>query len=117
MNALHDGADIPVADGKLDEVSSWINQVTSLQSVRGSNPNGSLPLTIAKLAAARHQYAPAESEFHSILANGESLMSTKLSAGYELAKLFESQNDVAAAERAYKQTLAMYEAARTQIRS
>ncbi len=44
-------------------------------------------------------------------------MTTKLTAGFELAQLFESQNNIRSAEQCYKATLSMYEAERTKLKS
>jgi CHAT domain-containing protein len=76
-----------------------------------------LTLAMGKLAAARNQYSQAESDFHSIQNNSASLMTTKLSAGFELAKLFEAESNTPAAEQEYKATLASYEQARTLLKS
>ena len=69
------------------------------------HPSATLLLTMGMLAAARRQPAQAEDYFHSVQNDPSSLMATKLDAGFELAKLFESKSDIAAAERMYKATL------------
>jgi CHAT domain-containing protein len=69
------------------------------------------------LAVVRRQPTQAEAYFHSAQNDPSGLMTTKLDAGFELARLFESQGDMAAAERMYKATLTQYEGARAQLKN
>jgi CHAT domain-containing protein len=117
VNALQDLADISVTAGDLDGAGRYINQAKSLETSAGGQPSAVLQLTMAKLAAARNQFSQAELDFHSIQDDHSSLMTTKLSAGFELAKLYEAQKNTVAAEQTYKATLAAYEQARTQLKS
>jgi len=115
-NAIEDMAAIAVDSGNLDEASAYINQLNSM--VGGTTrPSPNLALTMGMLAAARGEYSRAQNLFKSIQGDPASLMTIKLSAGFELAKLFESQNNTAAAEQMYRATLSQYEAARGQLKS
>jgi len=117
VNALQDLARVSVLSGNLDEADATIAQLNSIESAGGIRPSATLRLTIGELAAARGQPAQAEAYFHSVQKDPAAMMTTKLTAGFELAKLFESQNNTAAANRMYKATLSMYEAARAQLKS
>ena len=117
VNALQDLARVSVLSGNLDEAEATIAQLTSMERADGIGPSATLRLTMGELAAARGQSAQAEAYFHSVQNDSAAMMTTKLSAGFELAKLFESQNNTAAADRMYKSTLSMYEAARAQLKS
>ncbi|MGB6692648.1 MAG: CHAT domain-containing protein, partial [Terracidiphilus sp.] len=117
VNALEDLAEISIVAGKLDEADAHIHQVTPIETAGGASPSANLVLTMGKLASARSQFTQAEAYFRSVLDNSSTLMTFKLGAGFELAKLFEAQNNLAAAEREYKATLATYETARAQLKS
>ena len=117
VNALEDLARILVLNGKVDEADATIAQLQQMDNDGNVHPSPTLLLTMGMLAAARRQSALAEAYFHSVQSDSSSLMTTKLDAGFELAKLFESEGDIAAAERLYKATLSQYEAARAQLKS
>jgi CHAT domain-containing protein/tetratricopeptide (TPR) repeat protein len=115
--ALEDLAQISVYDGKLDDADAYIAQVAPMETAGGLRPTAVLILTMGELAAARRQYAQADAYFRSVRDDRASLMTTRLAAGYDLAKLFEAQNSIPAAEQMYKATLTTYEAARAQLKS
>ncbi len=115
--ALEDLAWVSVLNGNLDEADATIAQLQRLDNDDGVHPSANLMLTMGVLAAARKQPTQAEAYFRSAQIDPSSLMTTKLDAGFELARLFESQGDKARAERMYKATLQMYEGARAQLKS
>ena len=117
LNALQDLADISVMIGNLDDADSYIHQATAMEDTSGSGANASLVLAMGKVAVTRRQYAQAENYFLLARDTQGSLIATRLDAGYELATLYELENNVVAAERMYKATLTAYEAARTQLKS
>ena len=117
MNALEDLAYVSVLDGELVEADATVAQLQRMNNAAAVRPSSTMLLTMGMLAAARRQPAQAEACFHSVQSDPSSLLTTKLDAGFELAKLFESEGDVAAAERMYKATLSQYEAARAQLKS
>ncbi len=117
VNALDDLARVSVLDGDLDEADATIAQLQRMNNDSAVHPSATLLLTMGMLAAARRQSAQAETDFHSVQSDSSSLMTTRLGAGYELARLFESEGDIADAERMYKATLSMYEGARAQLKS
>ncbi len=117
VNALRDLARASVLNGDLDEADATIAQLQKMDDDGNVLHSPTLLLTMGMLAAARRQPAQAEAYFHSAQSDSSSLMTIKLAAGFELAKLFESEGNTAAADRMYKATLSQYEAARTQLKS
>ena len=117
VNALEDIAWISVLNGNLDEADATIAQLQRINNDDAEHPNATLFLTMGMLAVVRRQPTQAEAYFHSAQNDPSSLMTTKLDAGFELARLFESQGDMAGAERMYKATLQMYEGARAQLKN
>ena len=117
VNALEDLAQLSFLDGKLADASAYIDQVTPLENAGGSRLSANLLLTEGMLAAARRQDAKAEADFHAIQNDSASPVTIRLSAGYELAKLYEVQSNSKAAEEMYKATLAAYESARATLKS
>jgi CHAT domain-containing protein/Tfp pilus assembly protein PilF len=113
VNALEDLAEISVVAGKLDEADSYIRQVTPLED----RASPVLRLTMGELAAARNEFTKAQLLFESVRNEPDSLVTTRLNADYELAKLFERQQDFVQAEHMYQSTLAAYNAARAQLKS
>jgi CHAT domain-containing protein len=114
---LEDLAQISELSGKLDDASAYINQVVPMERTSGTQPSANLLLTQGMLAVDRHEYMDAENYFRRIRDDPASLMTVRLSAGYELAKLLELQNKSAAAEQMYKATLTTYETARAQLKT
>ncbi len=117
VNALEDLARVSVLNGNLDEADTTIAQLRQMDNDGNVHPSPTLLLTMGMLAAARRQSALAETYFHAVQNDSSSLMTTRLAAGFGLAQLLESQNNAVAAERMYKATLSLYEAARTQLKS
>jgi CHAT domain-containing protein/uncharacterized protein HemY len=115
--ALEDLAQVSVAAGNLDSATAYITQVAPMEMAGGGHLSANLLLTTGQLAAARRDYSKAETLFRSIQRDPASPMMTRLNAGYELARLFQSQNEDVAAGRMFKATLASYEAARARIKS
>ena len=115
--ALEDLAQLSVETGKLDEASAYLGQVTPMESAGGNLLSAHVLLTQGMLAAARHQDQQAERLFRSIQSNPANSTTTRLGAGDELARLFESEGNTQAAERTYKATLTTFESARAQLRN
>jgi CHAT domain-containing protein len=116
LNALQDLARLSVLSGNLDQADATIAQLTAMENGGGMHPSATLRLTMGELASARGQWALAESYFHSVQNEPAAMMTTKLDAEFELAKLRESQKNMAAADQIYRATLSMYAAARTQLK-
>jgi CHAT domain-containing protein/tetratricopeptide (TPR) repeat protein len=114
--ALENLAEVSVETGKLDEASAYINQVTPMERAGGNRLSANIMLTQGMLAAARRQDRQAESLFRAIQNAPANPTTTRLSAGDQLARLFERQGNTQAAERTYKATLATFESARAQLK-
>jgi CHAT domain-containing protein len=117
VNALEDLARVSVFNGNFDEADAAIAQLQPMNNDAAAHPSATLLMTMGLLAAARKEPARAEAYFHSVQSISSSLLTTRLDAGFQLARLFESEGDITAAERMYKATLSQYEAARTQLKS
>jgi CHAT domain-containing protein/tetratricopeptide (TPR) repeat protein len=117
VNALEDLAQVSVETGKLDEASAYIDQVTSMESADGKRLSVNIMLTQGMLAAARRQDQQAETLFRTVQNDPAGPTTTRLDAGWELARLFEAQGNIQAAERTYKTTLATFETARAQLKN
>jgi CHAT domain-containing protein len=116
-NALADLGQVSVETGKLDEARSYLDQVTSLENSGSKRLSAYVMLTQGMLATARHENQQAETLFRIIQNNSANPTSSRLSAGEELAKLFELEGNIKAAEQTYKTTLAAFESARAQLRN
>jgi CHAT domain-containing protein len=117
VNALEDLAQVSVETGKLDEASSYIDQVTPMERAGGNRLSPNVLLTQGMLAAARLQDRQAESLFSAVQNDPASPTTTRLDAGDELARLYERQGNAQAAERTYKATLTNFESARAELRN
>jgi CHAT domain-containing protein len=115
--ALEDLAQISEVTGKLDEASAYIDQVTPMETAGGNHVSAYLLLTEGNLAGARHQDQQAEKLFRAVQNDPASPTTTRLSAGNDLASLFELQGNTKAAEQMYKTTLTAFESARAQLKN
>ncbi|MGD0831342.1 MAG: CHAT domain-containing protein [Terracidiphilus sp.] len=115
-NALEDLALASVDTGNLNEASTYLDQVTPMENAGNLRLSAYVTLTRGMLAAARHQDQQAETFYRSIQDNPANPTSSRLSAGTELAKLYERQGKASEAERIYKATLTTFEAARAQLK-
>jgi CHAT domain-containing protein/Flp pilus assembly protein TadD len=116
VNALEDLAQVSVETGKLDEASAYLDQVTPMESGSGNRLSSYLMVTRGMLAAARHEYRQAETLFRAVQNDTASPTTRRLSAGNELAGLFEQEGNAQAAEQMYKATLTAFESARAQLK-
>jgi CHAT domain-containing protein len=114
--AMEDLAQVSVESVKLDEATAYLDQLTPMVSAGDNHLSANVMLTQAMLAAARHQDQQAEKLYRAIQSNPANPTTTRLGAGDELAQLFERQDKVREAERAYKATLADFELARAQLK-
>lgn len=117
VNALEDLARLSVVRDNLDEADATIGQLTAMESANEIRPSATLRLTMGKLAVERGQLTRAEGYFRSVQNDSAAMLTTKLTAGFEMAELLESQNNAVAAGRMYRATLSIYEAARAQLTS
>jgi CHAT domain-containing protein len=117
LNTLADLAQISVETEKLNEASAYLDQVTPMESAGSIRLRAYVTLTQGMLAAARRQDRQAERLFRAIQNNAANPTSSRLSAGDQLARLFERQGNTREAERIYKVALATFESARAQLKN
>jgi CHAT domain-containing protein/Tfp pilus assembly protein PilF len=116
-NALEDLAQVTAESGKLDEASGYLDQIPSMESAGSKLLSSNIMLTQGMLAAGRGQHLQAETLFRAVQNNSANPTSSRLSAGDELARLYELEGNPKAAEQTYKATLATFESARAQLRN
>jgi CHAT domain-containing protein len=117
IDTLEDLAHVSVETGDLAAASAYIDRVAPLARASGNNLDISyVSLAQGKLAAARHQDAQAEGLFRAVEQNPASQVSMRFGAEHELARLFEQQGSVAAAQAMYRTALATFEGARDQLK-
>ncbi len=114
-NALEDLAQVSVDTGKLDEASAYLDKLAPMENSGSIRLSAYVLLTRGMLAAARRQDQQAEMLFRAIQNNTANPISSRLSAGNELARFLERQGNMREAERTYKATLAAFESARAQL--
>jgi CHAT domain-containing protein len=115
-NMLEDLAQDSVETGKLDEAGAWLDQVTPMVSAGGNLLRTNVMVTRGMLAAARREDRQAETLFRAVQNDSASPTTRRLSAGDELAGLFEQEGNTQAAEQMYKATLTAFESARAQLK-
>ncbi len=114
--ALQDLAQLSEMNGKQNDATAYIDQVTSVESANGETLSPNLMLTKASLARDSHRDEEAEADFRSVWNDHDSLTTLRLDAGDELALLGESHGHISDAEKMYKSTLAVYESERATLR-
>jgi CHAT domain-containing protein len=118
VNSLEDLAHISADAGKLDEASAYIESVTPLVRANGNRVDELyVMLARGKVAAARRQDGDAEALFRAVEADPASQTSMRLGAEHALAQLYESEGEIAAAERMYRTSLTTFESARSQLKN
>lgn len=115
-DSLGDLAEISVETKKLDAASAYLDQLVPMESGGSYLLRANVRMTQGMLAAARHQDQQAETIFRAIQNDPANPTMIRLSAGDELALLFESEGKDRAAERTYKATLTAFETARAQLK-
>jgi CHAT domain-containing protein len=117
VNALEDLAQVSVDAGKLDEAATYISQVTPIELANGGRLHANLRLTEGMLAAARSQNSEAETLLRAVAQDPSNLVTLRLGAGGELARLFEAEGNPQAAEKMYGTTLDAFDAAWAELKS
>ncbi|MGD0939233.1 MAG: CHAT domain-containing protein [Terracidiphilus sp.] len=117
VDALEDLAQVSVETGKLNDASSYLDQIAPMGISGSIRLSAYVMLTKGMLAAALRKDQRAETLFRAIQTDLANPNSARLSAGNELAKLFERQGKTRDAERVYKSTLNEFELARAQLRN
>jgi len=115
-NALEDLAQVSVDTGKLDEASAYLAQEIPIVGAGSKLLSVNIKFTQGSLAAARHQDQQAETIFRAIQKDTANPTTFRLSAGDQLAQLFERQGNRKEAERTYKAALITFELAEAQLK-
>jgi CHAT domain-containing protein/Tfp pilus assembly protein PilF len=116
--SLEDLAYASIDAGRLEEATRYLDQLTPLVKAAG-NPIHQLSLTLARaqIAVARRQDLQAEDLLHVVETDQASWISFRLEAELDLARLYEKEGRVQAAESMYQKTLAAFEKDRAQLKN
>ena len=116
VNSLEDLAHASIDAGKLDEANGYLQQLNPFLSAN-KNRLDALDVTFAqaRIAAASHRDEEAERLFREVESDPASQTSMRLGAEHELARLYESEGNVVAADRMYQTSLSTFESARDQL--
>ncbi|WP_348264808.1 CHAT domain-containing protein [Telmatobacter sp. DSM 110680] len=116
INTLEDLTHASIDAGNLDEASGYAQQLGPLLSAN-NNRLDTLDVTFAqaRIAAATHQNNDAEHLLRAVENDPVSQTSMKLGAQHELARLYESEGNLVAADRMYRTSLSTFESARDQL--
>jgi len=115
-NLLEDLAVVSVNIKDYSEADSYINQVIPMVQTGSRRLRANVILTKGMLSAARGQNQQAEVLFNSIEKDTQNPTSVRLSAGNELAKLYERENHIKDAYKIYQATLVVFESARFDVK-
>ncbi len=118
VNTLEDLAHASIDAGRLDEAKLYLFQLDRLLKA-GSNRLDQLDVTFAhaRIAAAEHNPQDAESLFREVEKDPASQTSMRFGAEHELARLYESEDKTADADRMYRTSLSSFESARASLKS
>jgi CHAT domain-containing protein len=116
-NALRALAFVSVENGELEEARGYSNRAIAIARTDNNRGDELYPLLVQGMIAAQgHDEAEAERIFHEVEQDQKSIASLKWRAEYGLARLYEDEGHVDAADREYRAALATFEAARSSLR-
>jgi len=111
-------AHVSIEAGKLDEADRYVQQLEPLIRASGNRLDAlDVMLAQGRIAAARREDQQAEAIFRGVENDPASQTSMRLGAEHELARLYESQGNLSAADRMYKTSLTTFESARAQLKN
>ncbi len=124
-HALEDLAQVSVDAGESGQATAYLDRVAPMELAGAHRLSANVQLTMGMLAAAHSQDSQtgaqqarkAESLFRAVYDDSSNPTTTRLGAGQQLARLFNSQGNTRAAERMYKTVLNEFESARAQLKS
>ncbi len=118
VNALEDLTHASIDAGKVGEANDYLQQLDPMLNAN-SNRLDVLDVTFARarIAAAIHNDKDAEALFRLVENDPASQTSMRLGAEHELARLYESENRGADADRMYRTSLGTFEAARAELKN
>ena len=113
--------DLAHASIDTDNLQAAKNYLTQLHPFLAANNNRLDALDVrfaqGRIAAASHDYTEAESIFHDVERDPSSETSMRFGAEHELARLYESEDKPADADRMYRTSLSTFESARASLKS
>jgi CHAT domain-containing protein/Tfp pilus assembly protein PilF len=118
INCLEDLAHASIDAGKIDEANGYLLQLSPLMS-ENNNRLDELDVAFARarIATASHNDKEAESLFREVEKDPASQTSMRFGAEHELARLYESEDKPADADRMYRTSLSTFESARASLKS
>jgi CHAT domain-containing protein len=117
INSCEDLMEASIDAGKLDEALAYLQQLDPLVRANGNRLDAlKMMLARGRIAAVRHDDKQAEAIFLAVEHDPASQTSKRLAAEHQLARLYESEGDITAADRMYRTTLATFESARAQLK-
>lgn len=118
VSSLEALAHASIDAGKLQDAETYLEQLGPLVPAN-ANRLDVLDVMLARggLAAARRDNQRAEKLLRAVELDPTSQTSMRLGAEHELAALYESEGDVAGADRSYRTALATFESARDQLKN
>ena len=118
VNTLEDLTHASIDDGKLEGANGYLKQLDPLLRANGNRLDALyVTLAQARIAAASHHEKDAEALFYIIENDPASQISMRMGAEHELARLYESEDRTADADRMYRTSLTTFESARALLKN
>ncbi len=118
INSLEDLSHVSIEAGSLDVADRYVEQLEPLVRASGNRLDVlDVMLAQGRIAAARREDQRAEEAFRTVADDPASQTSMRLGAEHELARLYESQGNLSAADRMYRTSLTTFESARAQLKN
>jgi CHAT domain-containing protein len=116
VNALGDLVALEVSKEDLKDADAHLGEALQIETADGHKLRPVFVLMQGDLAAARHEYAKAETSFNVLLNDKACPMAVRLNAGNDLGRVYEDEKKYPAAEREYRDTIVAWEAARAALK-
>jgi CHAT domain-containing protein len=116
VDALTSLAFVSAENGKLAEAQQYSEQAFQKAHARNDRPSELYPLLArGQVAAARGDHKQAEDVFHEVANDQKSDLSLRWQAQNDLARLYEQEHRLTAADKQYREALATIEQARDSL--
>lgn len=117
IDLLEDLAHVAIEGGRIEEADSYVAQLAPMvRTTENRLDDLDVLLAQGKIAAARNQYPQAKDDFRVVEGDPASQTSMRLGAEHELARLYESENDLKNADDMYRTALSTFESARSELK-
>ncbi|MGA8085856.1 MAG: CHAT domain-containing protein [Terracidiphilus sp.] len=118
VDILEDLTHASIDAGKLDAAKRYLLQLDPLVTASNNRLDAlDVKFAQARIAAASRDDKDAESLFHEVEKDPASQTSMRFGAEHELARLYESEDKTADADRMYRTSLSTFESARASLKS